>query len=161
MLKISFINSAENIERMKRKGPEIVMSIFESVTKSMFRLQAFIAERKLSGEVLGVKTGKLRGSVAASETKLEGTTITGEVTSSGGPAFYGTFHEEGIPHSWQVRASKARALSFIAGGKQRFAAFVTHPSLPKRAFMKPSLDEQAPAIIADLHAAVNKVIAEP
>jgi hypothetical protein len=118
---------------------------------------------KLSGDVLKVRTGVLRGSVNANTT-TDGGTITGTVASSGGPAFYGRFHEMGVPHAWQIRATRSKALAFQLSVKESaqkvFARSVVHPPLPQRSFMRSTLEENEDTIRQALAQAVADVIRE-
>jgi len=88
---------------------------------------------KLSGEVLKVRTGRLRSS------------ITHEVRDVGGAVelvvgtnvVYARIHEFG----GVILPKRARFLVFEVGGKKVFARKVT---IPRRPYFEPALDESAP-----------------
>jgi phage gpG-like protein len=117
-------------------------------------LQAKI-QRKLSGDVLNRKSGVLAGSIG----------VTAEDSSAGisvriatsADVKYAAIHEFGgtiPPH--QIVPDKARALAFLVGGKQTFAARVLMPAatMPERSYMRSSLAEMAEEIREELTGAV-------
>lgn len=159
MIKIRFISSAENIQKMRSYGPKIIQTLFSRINILMTQLGAKVTQ-KLSGEVLKVRTGVLRGSVQVEPTRFDGKSIIGRVSVAGPPAQYGQFHETGIPHAWEVMASKQKFLKFAIDGKTHFAKSIVHPALKQRAFAKPSEDEMRETIISDLRAAVDRVTEE-
>ncbi|HXN26077.1 MAG TPA: hypothetical protein VN902_03085 [Candidatus Acidoferrales bacterium] len=90
--------------------------------------------------------------------------ITGTVQSSGGPAHYGVYHEMGVNHAWEIRATKSKALAFQLSVKESaakvFARSVVHPPLPQRSFMRSTLEESREEITQALARAVADVIKE-
>ena len=158
VLKIGLTGGPELVEALHKTGPRFLQVISTKLNGLLFQLQGKIVG-KLSGEVLKVRTGILRGSVNVIPAELRGTVIAGAVESSGGASFYGKFHEYGSrPH--QITAVKARALRFIAGNKVVFAKSVAHPGSMPRSFMQSTLDESADSIRAQLQAALDKIIQE-
>ncbi len=160
ILNISFTTRPEVITALQTKGTRIVQVLTVQLNKLMFMLQSYIAGQKLSGQVLKVQTGVLRASVRAIPATLEGTNILAGVESSGGPSWYGKIHEYGGSHAYSIVAVKARALRFVMGGRVVFAKRVLHPAIAARPFMRPSLEENADQIRAELNAAINGVINE-
>lgn len=158
-LKVSFKTPA-SIEALQTKGPQIIQVLRTKLTALLFQLQSYVVSQKLSGQILNRRTGILSGSIRANPATLEGTIISGNVQGAGGPAFYGAVHELGGSKEYSIVPVKARALSFIRDGQRVFAKRVMHPPLRQRAFMGPSLDENAAKIKSELNAALNKVIAE-
>src|ERR1700689_4434126 len=116
-------------ELLSKKAARLHEVLYARTQALTYMLQTKVIG-KLSGEVLKVRTGVLRGSVNAGTT-TDGTTITGTVQSSGGPAFYGRVHEFGAPSAWQIVATKSKALAFQMSVKQGaekvFARSVVHP----------------------------------
>src|SRR5262249_49443671 len=110
---------------------------------------------KLSGQVLHRRTGLLAGSVRVIPTQLRGTVLSGAVEGAGGPAFYGSIHEFGCG-PFEVFAVNARALHFVSKGKDVFLTKVSHPGLPARPWMQPSLDENASMIETQLREALDQ-----
>jgi phage gpG-like protein len=113
-------------------------------------------ERKLSGEVLRQKSGRLAASIAVTvEPTAGGASAT---VSSDSP--YAAIQEYGgaIP-ARTILPQSARALAFPWRGQQRFFKRVTVPAvtLPERSFMRSALAETAPEIRAAIEAAANEV----
>ena len=109
-------------------------------------LQGKINE-KLSGAVLNQKSGALVRSITTTlDSGSGGVTVT---LATAPDIKYAAIHEYGgtiAPH--QIVPDKARALAFIVGGKQVFAARVNLPAIamPERSYMRTSLAEMADEI---------------
>jgi len=121
-------------------------------------LQARI-QQKLSGGVLNMKSGVLAGSIgmALDETS---TGIAARFFTSP-DVKYAAIHEFGgtiPPH--QIVPDKARALAFLVGGKQAFAARVNLPAIamPERSYMRSSLAGMADEIRDELDATVVEAL---
>jgi phage gpG-like protein len=147
-------------EELQAKASRLHEVLFAKVQALTLQLQTKVTA-KLSGEVLKVRTGVLRGSVN-SETVTDGATIRGTVSSSGGPAHYGVYHEKGIPHSWEIVATKSRVLAWQTSVKRNaemaFARHVTHSALPARPYMSTTLAESEQEIREALAAEVAQVL---
>ena len=105
-------------------------------------LQAKI-QQKLSGEVLQTRSGALTGSIDETSTGVAVCIATSPNVK------YAAIHEYGgaIP-PYQIVPDKAKALAFLVGGKQAFAARVNLPAItmPERSTMRSSLSEMADEI---------------
>jgi hypothetical protein len=149
-------------EQLTAKATRLHEVLYTKVQALTFMLQTKVIG-KISNDVLHVRTGVLRGSVNANTT-TDGSKITGTVSSSAGPAFYGKFHEFGVPHAWEIVATKSKALEFQLSVKQNaltiFAKRVRHPPLPERSFMRSTFDENRAKIIQELGRAVADVLKE-
>ena len=100
-----------------------------------------LAKKKLSGDVLNVRTGALRSSVSH-EIADDGDTVTVKVFSSGVP--YAAIHEYGgVTKPHDIVPTKAKALHFVMGGKDVFAKVVHHPGsrMPERSYIRSSLTD--------------------
>jgi phage gpG-like protein len=120
-------------------------------------LQAKI-QQKLSGAVLNQKSGALARSII---TTVDDSTADVSVSIATGDIKYAAIHEYGgmiPPH--QVVPDKAKALAFIIGGKQAFAARVNLPAIamPERSYMRSSLAEMADEISEGLSEAVAEAM---
>jgi hypothetical protein len=149
-------------EQLTAKATRQQEVLYMKVQALTFILQTKVIG-KLSNDVLHVRTGVLRGSVDANTT-MDGSKITGTISSSAGPAFYGILHEFGVPHAWEVVGTRSKALRFQMSVKENaksvFAKAVTHPPLPERSFMRISLDETRDEIIRALRQAFADVLRE-
>lgn len=114
-------------------------------------------ERKLSGEVLQQKTGRLAASVAVAVERL-GAGASAAVSSD---ASYAAIHEYGgtIP-AHTILPLSARALAFPWRGRQRFFKRVSLPAvtMPERSFMRSALDDTASEIQTAIEAAVTSTV---
>jgi hypothetical protein len=160
MFEIRFISDTHTrlIGKLRGISPRIQAVLTTKITALMFQLAGKIQAQKLSGQVLKVQSGILRGSVHANPTAVAGSTIQGSVSMAEGPSFYGRFHETGVPHSWTVMATKARALQFLTGPKTVYAQNIIHPPLKQRAFARPTLLESAQTIHDELQRAIDQEI---
>jgi phage gpG-like protein len=111
-------------------------------------------QRKLSGEVLNARSGRLRASIAASVAGLEGS-ISSDVPYARIQEFGGLVN---VPEMAPVRA---RALTFSYGGRLMFAArTAAHTvNLPERSYMRTSLAEIAPVFVARIRKIVEEAAA--
>ena len=120
-------------------------------------LAAALQERirqKLAGEVLQTRSGALAASIVASvSASPQGVAV--HIAST--DVKYAAIHEFGgtIPPR-QIVPDKAKALAFVIGGKQVFAARVQIPAvtMPERSYMRSSLAEMAGVIREGLSEAV-------
>jgi len=114
-------------------------------------------QRKLSGEVLRRRSGRLAASVAVDVRESGG----GVAASLSTDVEYAAIHEYGgvIP-ARQVLPRNARVLAFPWKGRQRFFARVEIPAvtMPQRSFLRSSLDEMTPEIRAALTDAVRDAV---
>lgn len=122
------------------------------------KLQAKIGQ-KLSGEVLQMKSGALAGSIGVTIEETSGGVAVRLATSA--DVKYAAIHEFGgviPPH--EIVPDKAKALAFLVGGKQAFAARVNLPAIamPERSYMRTSLAEMADDIRDELAATAIEAI---
>jgi hypothetical protein len=147
-------------EELQAKASRLHEVLFQKVSALTLQLETKV-KMKLSGDVLEVRSGILRGSVN-SETVSDAAVIRGTVSSSGGPAAYGRAHELGVPHAWEIVATKHKALRFQLGVKENaraiFAKHITHPALPERSFMRSTLAESEDEIRRALAESVAQVL---
>ena len=112
-------------------------------------------QQKLSGGVLNSRSGALASSIIATvDESSAGVAIrigtSGDVKYAAIQEFGGTIP----PH--EIVPDKAKALAFVVGGKQVFAARVNLPAvtLPERSYLRSSLAEMAGEITGELSQAV-------
>jgi len=120
-------------------------------------LQAKI-QQKLAGGVLNQKTGALARSIAAT---VDASSANVSVSVAAIDIKYAAIHEFGgviPPH--EIVPDKAKALAFIVGGKQVFAARANLPAIaiPERSYMRSSLAGMADEIREGLGEAVAEAI---
>ncbi|MGA8499659.1 MAG: hypothetical protein WB764_29540 [Xanthobacteraceae bacterium] len=112
-------------------------------------------QQKLSGGVLNTRSGALASSIIASVDESSAD-VSVRIGTSGGVK-YAAIQEFGgtiLPH--EIVPDKARALAFVVGGKQVFAARVNLPAvtMPERSYLRSSLAEMAGEIAEGLSEAI-------
>ena len=152
MLGLSLIDGAS--AALAEMPERVRAALSEKMNALAAELQAKI-QQKLAGGVLNVRTGALARSIVA--TIEESTTGVAVSIATSGDIKYAAIHEFGgviPPH--EIVPDKAKALAFLVGGKQVFAARVNLPAvaMPERSYMRSSLAEMADAIREELSEAV-------
>ena len=106
-------------------------------------------QRKLSGEVLHVRTGLLRRSISRTDALVLDTEVVSSVGSNvrtGGDAVvYAAIHEfGGQTRPNLIEAKNGKALAFSIGGKQLVRRSVQHPGskIPERSYLRTTLTER-------------------
>jgi len=138
------------LDALPAKLREGVRAAVETGTR---QLQASV-QRKLSGEVLDPRSGRLRASIAASVAGLEGS------ISSDAP--YARIQEFGgrinVP---AVTPVQAMVLAFPYGGRLVFTArTAAHTvNIPERSYMRTSLAEIVPVFVAGIRKIVEEAAA--
>lgn len=125
-----------------------------------FALEAHVKARKLTGQVLNVRTGRLRASISQSTAMQAGdsrsrfeSTPDRAVATVGTNVVYGAAWEYGS-RAHDVVAKVAKALRFEIGGQVFFRELVHIPAQAPRPFLAPSLQEMRPLIVERLRAAL-------
>jgi phage gpG-like protein len=116
-------------------------------------------QQKLSGGVLNMRSGALaRSIIAAVDESLADISVrigtSGDVKYAAIQEFGGTIP----PH--EIVPDKAKALAFVVGGKQVFAARVNLPAvtMPERSYLRSSLAEMAGEITEGLSDSVAEAM---
>ena len=139
------------IERLGRVGPSMKQEVDDAVRKLGYALQARVQMNKLTGQVLKVRTGRLRSSVTD---RFESTPTTA-VSTVGTNVSYGVAWEKGIA-AHDIVPIHAKALRFEIGGEVFFRKKVHIPAQAPRQFLEPALQEMRPQITSELQAALNR-----
>jgi phage gpG-like protein len=143
------IINGKQAPRAMRNAMAVVDSALErAVVKLAIKMTALV-KQKLSGEVLNVRTNRLRGSIHY-EIQKGDNSVTATVGTN---VVYAKTHELGLTiPAHIVQARRGAALKFQMGGKVMFRKRVTIPAvkMPKRSFLEASLRQMAPEIQATL-----------
>ncbi len=152
--------SVEGLDPLVDRLGALPQKLAERLSQEVERLGGVLrdrVERKLSGEVLQQRTGRLAGSISVS---VECSGL-GASATVGSDSPYAAIHEYGgtIP-ARTILPQSARALAFPWRGQQRFFKRVSLPAvtIPERSFMRSALDETMPEINAAIEAAVNEAV---
>lgn len=143
---------------MATVGARVVAALTAAMNASLTREEAEI-QRKLSGEVLQVRSGKLLGTVLVNPAELSGELMDGSVQAGGPDVPWGVFQEYGTAGPYTIEASAAKALAFEMGGETVFAKSATHPGLEERSFMRSTADDLRDQEYEDYQAAVAAALA--
>ena len=133
-------------------------AVVKKTTELRLRLEALV-KRKLSGDVLNVRTGRLRRSIFSDQTETA-TKVEGRVAQSADVP-YGRIHEfGGKTAAHDIYPVKAEVLAFVMGGKMAFAKVVHHPGsvMPERSFMRSSLRDMTEEIVSGYKSAVHEQV---
>ncbi len=160
MFTVRLEGDRELIQRL-RSMPDRVR---RSLLKKTYALAVQLADRvrrKLSGEVLNVRTGNLRASIFE-DVEQTPTSVTGRVFSSGDVKYAGIHEYGGVIPAHVVVPVKAKALMFVVGGKTVFAARANIPDIqmPERSYLRSSLADMRPAIVEGLREAAREGVRE-
>ena len=151
MFNVSLVGDRAIVARFAAFPKNVHDYLLKKVSVLALKLESKIKTQKLSGQVLNVKTGALRRSIAH-QIKDTLTAITAKVFSSGDVKYAGIHEFGGTTKPHDIVATKAKALHFVMGGKEMFLKRVHHPGskMPERSFMRSSLSEMQPEIVEAL-----------
>ncbi|ENT0444557.1 HK97 gp10 family phage protein [Neisseria gonorrhoeae] len=159
MLKMEFIGGGILAAVFKAYAADVQDAVVKSVGRSALRLQREVKQNRLSGRVLGVRTGNLRRSVHQ-RVNVSGNVVSGEVDTN---VRYGIAHEYGFAGSVNVKASLRQVRQ--AFGKPlkppryvRVRAHTRDVKLPERSFLRSALRDLMPKFADDLQKSIGKVL---
>jgi phage gpG-like protein len=137
---------------------QVRQALFSKANMLAVALEAKI-QQKLSGGVLNMRSGALASSIIA--TVDESSADVSVRIGTSGDVKYAAIQEFGgtiPPH--EIVPNKAKALAFVVGGKQVFAARVNLPAvtIPERSYLRSSLAEMAGEIAEGLSGAVAEAM---
>ncbi|KWI90192.1 hypothetical protein WM08_15160 [Burkholderia ubonensis] len=142
------------IARVNRIVPNVRNALVERVQRLVIQLQAHVVADKLSGQVLNVRSGRLRRSVNQAVVTTE-TTVTGIVST---PVEYAAAHEYGFrgvvtvkEHVRQVTMGWGKPLTTPVTATVR-----SHPmkmNLPEKSFLRSALADQREDILRGIREA--------
>lgn len=152
---VTTVDASALKSRLNGNAAIIFARVRTEVVRQSGMLAEYIRRGKLSGQILKNRTGNLRNAVFSSVESL-GAQIVGTIGVDN-TAPYGRYQEYGanIPERIPVNA---KALRWYVGGSAVFAMRARAFKLPARPFMRPSLDERAPAITAAIQKSVGEAI---
>jgi len=149
------VEGVETTDAQLAKLPTAVQAALQAKAIALaIALTAHVTDDKLSGQVLAVKSGLLRASIA-SQVEVDGDIVRARVFVGPGVKYAAIQEFGGRTAAHEIVPDKARALSFVVGGARIFARIVHHPgsTLPARSYLRSSLADMAGEIAAGLKAA--------
>ncbi|MET4238619.1 hypothetical protein [Bradyrhizobium sp. RT10b] len=156
MLNLKILGDDALVARLSSMPDAVRKKLLRTITALSLQLERKIKADKLSGQVLNVKTGKLRASIFSSVEQTDTSTI-GKAQSSGDVKYAGIHEFGGVINIPEITA-KGKALAFMQGGKMAFYKKVrAHKvKMPERSFMRSSLADMREQIIAEMTEAVRE-----
>lgn len=158
MIETSVTGDTEVVASIREQYKEITDNVEKSIGRLTLKLLNLVKVNKLSGQVLNVRTGRLRRSITQT-TKRESTLITGIVGTN---VEYARGHELGFNGSVSVKAHLR--LIKKAWGKNispRSISIKSHSrqvNLPKKSFLGSALKDMSPEILQTLQQSVRQGI---
>jgi len=126
--------------------------LLATIDKDRRILAEYVQSQKLSGQVLNVRSGRLRDSIESS-VEDQGTRITGSAFASSDVP-YARIHEYG----GDIYPKIDKALRFVIDGKVIFAQ---HVRMPERSYLRSALRDMKARLIEDMKAAVRRGTGAP
>lgn len=153
---------------MEQAGSNVHQVLRSEVRSLAIMLSGYVKTDKLSGEVLHVRTGRLRRSITF-RVDEQGSLISGVVGTN---VEYAAAHEFGMDEHKSVtvreyqRTQHSKAISDWRRKHKMAVGMVTvhsftrnqHIHLPERSFLRSALAELGPDIRADLESAIRRAI---
>lgn len=155
MIKGWILGSEDLINRLTAAPVNIQTALQTSVSRMALRLLARVKSDKLSGQVLKVRTGRLRRSINQRVVR-EGQGVYGYVGTN---VDYGRTHEFGFKGAVSVRAHlRTVTQAFgkpIPPTQQQVGAHTRKVNLPEKSFLRSALREMQPEIERTMREAVQ------
>lgn len=145
------IGSPEAWERLRQAHTRMLPALQKATDKST-AIMAGRARELTSGQVLKVRTGRLRSSILPQRAEVLGLKVQADISSN---VEYAPVHELGLTIPARiVMPTRAQALRFVVGGRVVFAKRASIPpvDMPRRPFLEPAVDwglPQARALLGD------------
>lgn len=146
-------------EKLRQAHARMLPALREATDKST-AIMAGRARELASGQVLKVRTGRLRSSILPSRAELLGLKVQSDINSN---VEYLPVHELGLTiPARTVAPTRAKALRFVVGGRVVFAKKASIPpvNMPRRPVMQPGVEQTLPRARALLGDAVMGVFEE-
>jgi len=150
VIQVEVIGDREVVARIGRVGPKVHLQLVKAMQRLMIRLQAYVKGAKLSGQLLHVRTGAGRRSVAVRVEETPGE-VAGSAGVFGGPTLpYMRAHEYGFSgavtvkeHLRRVKQAFGRPIDPV---EARVSSHTRQLSLDERRWLRSALDEFGPAM---------------
>lgn len=142
-----------------RKGPQLRTGMSGLITRLTMQLLIAVKGSKLSGQVLNVRTGKLRRSINQRVTGVDTPTVTGTVGTN---TVYARPHEYGFKGKVPVREHlRMQKMAFGRSIEPVQVTVKSHPrnmNLPERSFLRSALQDMSTQIDTQTNATILEAI---
>lgn len=157
MMRIEMLGDDTIVATLHQMTPALHNELHTSIGQLVLRMQTIVRAGKLTGQVLKVRTGRLRRNMDA-EVRTSGHTVQGRVFTN---VEYAPIHEYGYQGAVGVRGHlRQMKTAFGKRLKQPRAVFVRpharQVNLPARSFLRSTLREMRGEITQQLEEAVQR-----
>lgn len=160
MLNVTLVGGKEYIARLEGMSGRVQRELAKAVTSLAYDLVTLV-KKKLSGDVLNVRTGKLRDSISQEVTQSNNSVIAkvfsgGEVKYAGIHEFGGTIHHPGgTPYLFDKASGTVVFVSKSAPNVDKLPVTKAHEiNMPERSFLRSSLSDMRQQIESEMREAV-------
>lgn len=155
MITLKVTGPRELIAKLERMPASVGDALWNKVAILAAGLQGYVVSGKLSGQVLNVRSGRLRRSIQWDRMR-DAFKVIASVFSAGDVKYAGIHEFGGQTKPHLIMPKKAQALAFMMDGKQTFAKVVQHPGskMPERSFLRSALRDRAEMISLELKKSV-------
>lgn len=154
------VGDRQLIARMSAMPDDLRRGVEQTVKALGFELQSRVQVQKLTGQVLKVRTGRLKRSISPSA----GADSRSRYEQQGDASYYYVGTNVSYGAAWEYGAKacdivpvKAKALRFEINGQVFFRKRVHKPAQAARPFLAPALQEMRPMIEEQLAAVLKRV----
>ncbi|MGH8158371.1 MAG: hypothetical protein ACREPQ_09635 [Rhodanobacter sp.] len=161
---MSTVTGQDNVIRMMLAfGSGARAKLLDTMNTVAIDIASYIKDQKLSGQVLKVRTGRLRRSITPS-VEASGSGISAVTLGGGTNVAYARPHEYGFQGT--VNVPTYQRMQTMAWGRPMEAKLVqvrAHPmrlNIPERSFMRSGLRDKAPAEIERIRQSMAELAAE-
>lgn len=158
MISASLLGAAAALDRLRVMRDAASAGVARAIAKLGLDLQNSVQQDRLSGQVLQVRSGLLKQSIAL-QIDQSGSTIGATVYSD---LDYAAAQEYGFTGTVNVRASLREIKQAfghpIAAKSISVGAHSRRMDLPQRSFLRSALDDMAPDIAANIEDAVREAL---
>ena len=155
MIKGTVTGDAEIVRALSRGADTLPRRMGVTVAKLTMKLAARVKSQKLTGQVLNVRTGRLRRSITPRVAGLGSTRVEGIVGTN---VSYARQHEYGFTGTAQVRAHlRMVKMAFgksISPTQVHVRAHARNVTYPEKSFLRSALKDMQPEILQALSSAV-------
>ncbi len=158
MITGALIGDKALIARLQKVGPAMKAEVDRTVQKLGFELEARVKRDYLTGQVLHVRTGRLRSSIthgAPDSVSRQEITPDSSIYYVGTNVSYGVAWEKGI-RAHDIFPKRAKALRFEINGEVIFRKRAHIPAQAPRQFLEPALASMKPLILSELQDALKR-----
>ncbi len=164
MHSVTLVGDRELVARLAGTTPAVHDALLKKVQFLALKLQGWVVTRKLSGQVLNVRSGNLRRSITQAVDDFGEIGVYGRVYSAGDVKYAGIHefggvihHPGGTPYIIDAAVDGMIKTRFVSAAFPGRVAGVTRPHdipMPQRSFLRSSLSDMQAEITRDLKATV-------